>query len=222
MAVAKVEFKRTRAHVRYRLADGTVVPGTTTICGLLDKSGYLVPWANRLGLEGIDSNEYRDALAGVGTLTHARILAELSGEPLTEELREYSPKEIDLSDNAMLKFYAWQKQHEVEPILLEAQLVSEDYRYGGTIDCYCLLDGVPTLCDMKTSKAVYSDMVYQLAAYRQLLEEHGNPVDGARIVRVGRDETEGFEERTFGDLDTAWEVFVHLRAIYDLKKRIGG
>ena len=41
-----------KAHTRYELKDGTYVPGTTTITGLENKP-FLVPWANRLGLEGI-------------------------------------------------------------------------------------------------------------------------------------------------------------------------
>lgn len=225
MAVAKVEFKRARAHIRYKLADGTVVPGTTTITGLLDKSGYLVPWANRLGLEGIDCNEYRDTLAGVGTLTHARILAELSGGPkaVPEGWQEYSPKEIDLSDNALIKFYEWQKTHDIETVFAEKPMVSEFYRYGGTIDWYGKLDGEWALADFKTGRAVYTDMVYQLAAYRKLIEVNAHtPPKTCRIVRIGRDETEGFEERIFGDLDTAWLVFEHLRAVYDLRRQIGG
>ena len=63
-------------------------------------------------------------------------------------------------------------------------------------------------------------MVYQLAAYRQLLIEHGHTVDNVRIVRIGRDESEGFEDRIFGNLDKAWQVFWHLRQIYDLRKGV--
>lgn len=221
MALATAPLKRNKAHIVYKLSDGTRAPGTTTITGMLDKP-QLVAWANRLGLEGIDSAQYRDSMAGIGTLTHAMALADLSGQPLSEDLTEYSPKEIDLAENAVIKFLDWRKAHDVKPILLETPLVSEEHRYGGTIDCYCLLDGVPTLADFKTGKAIYSEMVFQLAAYRQLLLEHGYPVECVRIVRIGRDETEGFEERIFGGLDTAWKVFWHLRQIYDLKKQIGG
>jgi len=212
-------FKRHQAHVVYKLKDGTRVPGTTTITGLLNKP-RLVAWANRLGLEGIDATQYRDSMAGVGTLAHAMAQAELSGQPLTEDLTEYSPKEISLAENALIKFRNWRKAHDFVPILLETPLVSEEHRFGGTIDAYGLLDGAPALIDLKTGKAIYPEMVYQLAAYRQLLIEHGYAVDNVRIVRIGRDESEGFEERIFGNLDKAWQVFWHLRQIYDLRKGV--
>ena len=222
MAVATVPFKRNRAHVVYKTKDGKRVPGTTTITAVLDKSRYLIPWANDLGLQGINANDYRDSMAGIGTLTHARILAELTGEPLVEEMQEYAPKEVALSDNAMLKFYEWQRAHDVKPMLVEVPLVSEQYRYGGTIDCFCWLDGRPALVDFKTSKAIYPEMQYQLAAYRQLLIENGNtPPESCRILRIGRDESEGFDEKIFGGLDRAWQVFWHLRQVYELTKKGG-
>lgn len=221
MATATPAFKRDKAHIVYRLKDGTRVPGTTTITALLDKP-QLIAWANRLGLEGIDSTRYRDSMAGIGTLAHAMAQAELAGEALTEDLAEYSPKETALAENALIKFLDWRKAHEFDPILTETPLVSEIHKFGGTIDAYGLLDGKHVLCDLKTGKGIYPEMVYQLAAYRQLLIEHGHPVDGVRIVRIGRDESEGFEERVFGGLDEAWQVFWHLRQIYDLKKQIGG
>jgi len=51
--------KKTKAHTRYYLADGTLVPGSTTVCGVLNKPA-LVRWANQLGLQGIDSTKYTD------------------------------------------------------------------------------------------------------------------------------------------------------------------
>ena len=221
MAVATVPFKRNRAHVVYKTKDGKRVPGTTTITGTLDKSRYLVPWANDLGKQGIDCNDYRDSMAGVGTLAHAMAHADLAGEPLTEDLTEYSPKEISLAENALIKFFDWRKAHDFKPVLLEAPLVSEEHRYGGTIDAYGLLDGVPALIDLKTSGNIYDDMKYQLAAYRQLLREHGYEVQSARILRIGRDESEGFDEKIFGGLDRAWQVFWHLRQVYELTKKGG-
>lgn len=224
MAVSKVEFKRARGHVVYKLADGTVVPGTTTICNLLDKPA-LGPWHNRKGLEGVDTTKYTDPLKGVGTLTHARILAEVSGKPLTEDLDEYSKREIDLSDNAMLKFYAWQKRHEMgEIVLCEKPLVSEAYRFGGTPDHYGLIDGLLTLPDYKTGSGIYFESLLQVAAYRQLVQETGHRVERVLIVNIGRTEDEEFEEREYPlrKLDKAWRLFLCLREIYDLKHELGG
>lgn len=206
-----------KAHVIYKLADGTRVPGATTITGLLNKP-FLVSWANKLGLEGIDSSKYTDEAAAVGTLAHALIQAHLQGETLDTTL--YSPQQVDLAENAVLSFYEWLSHHKVEPLICETPLVSEALRYGGTMDCYCMLDGEPTLLDFKTGKAIYDEYFVQLAGYKNLLEEQGHPVAGCRILRVGRDETEGFEERSVPDTGKYFEIFRRLLDVYYLKKEL--
>lgn len=209
--------KTSKAHTIYKLADGTRVPGSTTITGLLNKP-YLITWSNRLGLEGIDSTKYRDDAASVGTLAHAMVQAHLQGETL--DMGIYSQRDIDLAENALVSYYDWEKNHKIEPIICEVPLVSEKYRYGGTVDCYCKLDGVPTLLDFKTGKAIYDEYFFQLAAYEELLKEHGYPVEQRRILRIGREETEGFEERGVPDTTKYFEVFKSLLNVYYLKKEL--
>ena len=214
---AEKQLKRVRAHTVYKTADGTRVPGVTTVLAVLNKP-YLVAWANKLGLEGIDASEYRDAMAGIGRLTHERILAHFRGvEP---DLSEYSPKEVELSDNAMVSFYNWLKRGKIEPFVIEEPIVSSEYRFGGTPDLYCLINGERVLVDFKTGKAIYDEHKIQLAAYSHLLETIGHPSPEARIVRIGRDEREDFEERIYTDLSLEWELFLHAKAIYDLKRRM--
>ena len=208
----------TKAHTVYKLADGTRVPGATTITGLLNKP-YLVKWANDLGLEGIDSSKYRDEAAAVGTLAHALVQENLTGWKV--DLSQYSAMDIDLAENSVLSFLEWRKTHDCSPIICEVPLVSERMKYGGTVDCYCELDGEPTLLDFKTGKAVYDEYFVQLAAYKELLEENGHPVKTCKILRIGRDETEGFEERTVTHTDRYFTIFSDLLDIYYIKKELG-
>lgn len=218
MAKDKIKYVA-KAHRRYKLADGkTIVPGATTITGLLNKP-YLVTWANRLGLEGIDSTKYTDEAAKIGTLAHAMIQANLQNEELDRD--EYSPIQLDLAENAVLSFFEWKGRHTIEPIFCEVPFTSEKNRYGGTIDCYCKLDGKPTLLDFKTGKAIYEEYFVQLAAYAELLREAGHPVEECRILRVGRDETEGFEERSVSDTRKWFDIFQNLLNVYYLKKDLG-
>lgn len=216
--MAKDALKKTsKAHTIYKTQDGKRVPGTTTITGLMNKP-FLVTWANRLGLEGIDSNKYRDDAASIGTLAHEMVQAHLQGYDLDTSI--YSQRDIDLAENALIKFYEWERNNKIEPIICEVPLVSEVYRYGGTVDCYCLLNGEPTILDFKTGKAIYDDFFFQLAAYEYLLKEHGHEVKQRRILRIGRDETEGFEERGVPDTSKYFEVFKHLLSVYYLKKEL--
>lgn len=210
--------KISKAHTIYKLKDGTRVPSTTTVLSVLNKP-QLVQWANRMGLDGIDTNKYVDAAARIGTLAHYLVQCDMTGEK--PDLSEYGKMEIDKAENALLSYYEWKKSKVIEPIVNELPLVSEQYKYGGTIDCYCKINGDIWLLDFKTGKAIYSEMLIQLAAYRQLLNENGYPVEKARILRIGRDETEGFEERAITDFSKHWELFQHCLAIYQLKKAIG-
>ena len=207
-----------KAHTVYELADGTRVPGATTITGLLNKP-HLVRWANKLGLEGIDSSKYTDEAAAVGTLAHALVQAHLQGETLDTSM--FSPAQVDLAENAVLSYLEWESRHKIEPIMLEKPMVSEKLRYGGTLDCYCMLDGIPTLIDFKTGKAIYDEYFVQTAAYKELLLELKLPVERVQILRIGRDETEGFEERAITSTDRYFQIFTNLLDVYYLKKSLG-
>lgn len=207
-----------KAHTVYKTTDGARVPGATTITGLLNKP-HLVRWANKLGLEGIDSSKYTDEAAAVGTLAHAMVQCHLTGDDLPTEM--FSPVQVDLAQNAVLSYLEWETRHSIEPIMCEIPMVSDKLRFGGTIDCYCMLDGIPTLLDFKTGKAIYDEYFVQVSAYAELLREAGHPVDRVQILRIGRDETEGFEERAITDTSKYFSIFKNLLEIYYIKRQLG-
>lgn len=201
----------------YKLADGTRVPGVTTFLGVLSKPA-LIKWANNLGLQGIDSTAYVDNLANVGILAHSMILAHLKDEEV--DTAEYSENQIELANNSFQSFLAWATPFLIEPLLVEVPLVSEKFRFGGTPDLLANIDGVPTLVDFKTGKALYPEHSTQVAAYMQLILEHGWAVNEVKILRIGRDESEGFEVRPVTKLDANWEVFLHCQSVYELQKQL--
>jgi hypothetical protein len=209
-----------RAHTIYKNAAGKRVPGTTTISGILDKSRFLVPWANKLGLQGIDSQSFVDEKAKSGTLAHAWASEQMGGPK--PDLSAYTQYEIDAAENSFIKWLDWWKAHTIEPVLVEACLVSEKYQYGGQIDCYASIDGRLALIDNKTSKAIYDEHWIQVSGYAIILEELGYEVDEVRILQIGRDESEGFHEEVKTDLSTQKKIFLHCREIYDLQKKLRG
>jgi hypothetical protein len=211
------KIKGTKAHTRYYTLDKQLCPGVTTVLGLLAKPA-LIKWANNLGLQGIDSSKYVDAAAQIGTCAHLLVQSHLAKE--TPDLSQFSPDTISQAENSLISFFEWEKAHKIKPVLLEKSLVSERYRYGGSLDIYAEIDGQMWLCDIKTGKGIYDEMACQLAAYRQLLMEHDYQVHGCRIIRIGRDATEGFEDRVYAGsfLDKQWEIFKRLLEIHWLKK----
>lgn len=207
---------KTQAHIQYQLKDGAFVPGVTTVLGILAKNA-LIHWAWNLGREGLDYREVRDSAADVGTLSHYLIMCHIKGE--TPDTSEYSPTDLEKANNCLAKYLRWEKEHSISPVMVEAPLVSEEYRYGGMLDLFAEYDGEFILVDFKTGSAIYDEHLYQLAAYWKLLEEQGWPVANARILRIGTDEDEGFEESIRTNLDNEWQIFTHCLEVYRLQKK---
>jgi len=208
---------QTKIHTQYKLGDGTLVPSVTTVLGVLAKNA-LIHWAWQCGVNGEDYRKVRDSAGDIGTLVHYLIMCHLAGQE--PDVSEYSAQAIDQAESCLIRFWDWEKQHNLEGILIETPLVSEAYEYGGTLDWYGLLDGIPTLLDFKTSKGIYTEFFYQLAGYSALLWEQGNEVNQARILRIGKEGNDGFEERTITDLRIFWGIFQHCLAIYKLQKEV--
>jgi len=160
----------------------------------------LVGWANRMGLKGIDTSKYNTKRSGEGMSVHDAIEAWMHGES-----EEGCP-------DGFKKFIS---THTVEPLLAEVYMEHSSLGYCGRIDAYCMVNGKLCLLDFKTSKGIYDDMFYQLAAYRELLEDNGKPVDRVAVVRLYGDDYEyKIKERTVQE----FEVFKHCLEIYRLTK----
>jgi hypothetical protein len=193
----------------YFLKDGTKVPGTTTITGAYKDSGGLIHWAWQQGLAKLDYRETRDRAGDIGTLVHEAIEARLNGLPIP------SPENGAQAIGAFLK---WEEQNNIEIVQQEIQLVSEEYRYGGTLDAVGIVDGTYVLLDWKTSKGVYKNYLLQLAAYVQLWNENfpSREIEGgAYLVRF--DKKDGICEPyhfSLEDLMTPLAQFLALREAY--------
>ena len=206
---------------RYQLSNGENCPGVTTIVGELGWSkNSLVQWANRLGLNGIDSRKYVDDKASIGSLAHLLILSELKKEE--PDLKDYTGNQITQAKNCLKSYHSWAKGKEIDPIYIEERFVSDKLRFGGTPDFFGNIDKVATLIDYKSGKGIYPEYVLQVAAYFNLIEERGNKVSEVRILNIPRADDESFAEKviTREELENGWKIFQHLLAIYNLKGAI--
>lgn len=206
-----------KAHIRYKNNAGVIVPGASTIANMLDKPA-LVPWANKLGLQGINSNDYSKSMAQIGTLAHAMIMAEVKGE--TADTAEYSQEQISKAENSYLSWLEWVKGKEITPIVVEKSMVSETYQFGGTPDFLGEIDGKIILADYKTG-GIWREAYFQTCAYRQLTIDNGYPkAEKILILGIPRTEDEKFQEVSYTSFDKGWEVFVYLLKVYNLLKEI--
>lgn len=219
-------MSKTKAHIQYRsdkhfLKNGKGIryPGVTTIVGLLDKPA-LIPWANRLGLQGKEVGKYVDDKADIGTLAHAMITDKMADRET--DTSDYSKKQISQAENCVISYFAWEDKHDIKPIIVEKPMVSEDCKVGGTMDIYAEVDGTKELIDLKTGNGIWGEHHIQVAAYKMILEENGHKVERVRILNIPRHETENFQELVLSPkvLEKNLEIFIHLLAIYNLRKEL--
>ena len=205
-----------KPHQKYYTADGVLVKGVTTILQVLNKP-FLLKWANDLGLAGVKMSAYVDNLADIGTLAHAIVEAHLMKTEV--DYSDYSPNQKKMAEVSSAKFFDWETKNKFEAIKCEIQLVSEK-GFGGTIDIYCNLNGKKTLIDLKTSKAIYPEHFIQTSAYKILLEENGYPVEDSKILRIGREEAEGFDEKEVPLIDIHAEKFLACLKILQINNKL--
>lgn len=209
----------------YRLSNGKRVPGTTTIIGRFKESGALIYWAYKRGLEGVPLYEERDKAAELGTVVHEMAEEHIKGnEPSIPAYLEGDDRHA--VESAYSAYREWFDNTHLTVVSQEMALVSEEHRFGGTPDAIAV-DGKDrlVLIDFKTSNGIYSDYLYQLAAYRILWNEN-NPdrplTGGSHLARFAKEHGD-FSHHFFPNLDDAEKGFVLMRRLYDidavLKKR---
>jgi len=205
----------------YYLKDGGRVPGTTTVIGRFKESGALMQWAFKQGKEGAPSL-YAEAekAAEIGTHAHAMVEAHIKGLDLPPAMPDLSMQERAVS--CFGAYLTWAKNYDVNVIDQEIGLVSEKYRYGGTVDAIGLIGNQLVLLDWKTSNAIYTDYLVQLAAYGNLWEENfpDRPITGGyHLLRFSK-ENGDFAHHYYAQLDSAWRQFQLFREAYEIDKEL--
>jgi hypothetical protein len=215
----------------YYNAEGKRVPGSTTITGARKDPGGLMYWAWDLGMQGINYREKRDEAAGSGTLAHGMIEQHIDKKPiitLDEAIAEGNTEEQYQA--ALVGFSAarkWLSQTKIEVVEQEVPFVSEDYQYGGTPDAIGRYPDAPSgefiLLDWKTGKLYPTDHIPQIASYRQGWQETnpGKVITEVHLCHFGKEFGE-FGHHMFPPniIDMGWESFLHMRALYDLDKKL--
>ncbi|MCW6168884.1 MAG: hypothetical protein LVQ96_04895 [Thermoplasmatales archaeon] len=215
----KVIVPKESLHPSYFSADGTKLPSVTTVLSIINKP-YLVKWANKMGLQGINVEEYNRGITGIGTLTHARIQAFLEGVPIDDS--GYTEREISISLSCFNGFMKWYNGHSIKRILTEKSLISEEHKFGGTIDAFLLVDDIPTIIDFKTSNQISNEYYSQLSAYDILLRENNYKAEKTAILRLPKIEPEitsmeptyEYVEKTVDELLNHREIFMKALELY--------
>ncbi len=217
----------------YYTKDLTKVPGVTTIIGRFKESGGLINWASSVGwqqgMEGRPLDIYAGKAADIGTYIHALVESHLKDLDPPEMPKEFSQPQQQQAMDGYGAYREWERQTGLGVMSMEEPLVSEQHRFGGTIDALLSINGKLAIGDWKASNAIYADYLLQGAAYIHLFEESGDGSEingGLHICRFGKDGGE-FEHRWYPRehpaLEIAWRQFLLFREAYEndrlLKKR---
>lgn len=203
----------------YRLASGAVVPSVTTVISKFQDPGALMWWSYQEGRAGRDYRDSRQRAADAGTAAHAMVECDIRGHEFDRNL--YPPEVLAKADRAFEAYREWKEQTRLTPVETEVSLVSEKYRFGGTMDCV-LIGGRRCVGDWKTSNAVYSSMLLQIAAYGLLWEEHhpDELIEGFHLMRFSKGEHVDFAQHFFADLTDARKGFLLMRELYDIDAKL--
>lgn len=202
----------------YHTKDGVKVPSVTTVLSRFKESGGLVHWAWALGKEGKDYRDVRDDAANAGTMAHDAVECWIKNEPIvfvgTEDVCAKAKKSFEA-------FVEWAQQTQLKVTHTEVALISERYKFGGTLDAM-LIRGKRSLGDWKTSNKVYPEYLIQVAAYGVLWEENfpDQPIEGGyHLLRFDK-EYGDFHHSWWSELESAKRAFLLLREAYEIDKEL--
>jgi hypothetical protein len=220
-------MSKTSAHTRYKLKDGSIVRGVTTIIdqNLGWNKRILIKWATQQALAGKDPEKILEQAGDIGSIAHklieAHIKSILEGKKIEADLTDFSKNDIDKAENCFIAYLDWEKRNSLEYIASEMQVISEGHRYGGTIDILAKNNGKLWLIDPKSSKGIYPEFIIQVAAYDAAYQEQENKeIDEIHLLHLGK------EDGSFADhklstkqIENGWDAFCYCRQLDDLKKR---
>lgn len=212
-----VRFEKLKSHIVYKTKEGQRVPGASTVAKIGDSPENLIHWSWELGCQGIDYKKVRDTAADIGSLAHFLIQCHLRNE--TADLSEFSPEDVSKAETCFLKFLDFWDKENLRVIASEVPLVSEEFKYGGTIDTVAM-DGGIVLLDYKSGKSIWDSHLFQLSAYEQLWNEN-NPhtlIDRRAIIRIGKELVGDFEIRWLSPMKLYFDVFLTQLAHYKARK----
>ncbi len=220
--------KAIKAHQRYRLRankdfpKGEIVPGVTTICRQLGwGTDALIAWARREALKGNDPDKMRDDAADTGTVTHLLVQAHIEGKEA--DLSDYTQNQIDKGETGFLAFLEWEKNNKLKYLGSEIGVVSEKYRYGGTIDAIAQNGDKIWLLDFKTGSGVWPEHKIQVSAYRGAYTEANllGRIDECYILHLNKETGIPVPYRIAPEqLEIGWQVFLRCRELYDYQKQL--
>lgn len=182
MTLKRIDYTyRGKPSHKYEL-DGIEVPGVTTILSKAIPKPALVGWGIKSVAEYAADN--LDTLVAMEPLGRDAMLKVLKASPyaerdakaqrgtdvhaLAEQLIKGEAVEVPPHLSAHVHNYVrFLDEWKVKPVLTEVTVGSRRWKYAGSLDLIAdLPDGRRIIADLKTSKGIYPETAWQVAAYK--------------------------------------------------------
>lgn len=192
---------------KYYTHDGVDVPRVTRILKACISNEGLVKWASRVGYKKMEM--YRNNALESGSLCHSLIEDYINGNHIDMILSGDTVTRDALM--AFNNFKSWFSNlaaagHQFKLVGSEIELTCP--YFGGTLDCLAYIDDKLCIIDWKTSKTIYTEYYFQLAAYRYMVNNFTNlgKVDHIGIIRLEKKQP-GYQELFFSNIDRTLDYF---------------
>ena len=223
--------------------EGKRIPSVTTLLGNLSKPA-LPWWAAKMGAEAVAdlldremgssvTPDMRDEAFTLAQRAHINIMQDAGkkGSAVHAAIEQFHtefftaepPTDDPRALAAWEAFLAWWATAALTCVSTERMIVDPDGRYSGRLDL--LLEDSASLwyvCDIKTSKGVWPEMILQNAGYAAAIEgETGREVAGTKILWL----PEGATKLTVVERDREewlqdFEIFERLIPIHSYRKAL--
>lgn len=131
---------------------GTIQLNKPTVTELLDilNKPALMKWANKIGLQGISLDDYRNKSKKEGTYLH-------------KQIENYLLNGIQFENSETQKCF---ELFQSDKVFKEIECNIETEYFRGRFDAKIIYKGELYLCDFKSNDAIYLEQKLQLTAYR--------------------------------------------------------
>ena len=182
-------------------------PSVTYILSSTFPSGKgLTNWLGDVGNKRAD--EIKVEAGEEGTFVHDAILKMVSGKEISSAdiSQKFRPERSIKIKRCLQAFLDWNDEAKPEFTKCEYSTISKEFRYAGTIDLKCKIDGKTFIVDYKTSRSIQDSARLQIAAYGK---SDNNLKDGIAILHLGNTTKKKFSFLDYTDKKT--ELFDKFR-----------
>jgi hypothetical protein len=154
----------------------------------MSRATFIATLDGRIGKQKAHRKQLEKA-GEIGSQIHALIewnLRQQLGQKTGPE-----PRVVDDAQWGFMAFQDWSNSVRLKPIFIEQTVFSLQHGYAGTMDLLAEVNGVPTLVDFKSGKAIYAEAYLQNIAYQAALTEMGHlTAQAGLVVRLPKVQTD--------------------------------